>query len=196
MFAGNCCMWFLSLKIGLKTSVVIGLFVLTVAGLLFGQINLSISLVDIGLPNLLFGFGIVMAVTPLTNISCATLKNEQQTNASGVQNLVKNVGAAIGTSVATTMISRFSQVHQMMMIKSLTETNDVYLEKLNAYISTFIHYTDLSTATYMAKFQIYQILKQQTALWGYIETFRYYALASLIIIPFVCLLSEEKSKKT
>ena len=137
----------------------------------------------------------IMAVTPLTNISCATLEKEQQTNASGIQNLLKNVGAAIGTSIATTMISRFSQVHQMMMIKSLTETNDVYMQKLNSFISSFAQYTDLSTATYMAKVQIYELLRQQATLWGYIETFRYYALASLLVIPFIYLLHEDRKRK-
>ena len=185
----------LSPKIGIKNSIVIGLIVLTCGGLAFGEINLSISLVDIGIPNLLFGFGMIMAVTPLTNISCATLEKEQQTNASGIQNLLKNVGAAIGTSIATTMISRFSQVHQMMMIKSLTETNDVYMQKLNSFISSFAQYTDLSTATYMAKVQIYELLRQQATLWGYIETFRYYALASLLVIPFIYLLHEDRKRK-
>lgn len=187
-------------KVGIKPVVTVGLIVLASAGLLFGEINTSISLVDIVFPNFVFGLGMVMAMVPLANISCATLPNEAQTNASGVQNLLKNIGAAIGTSIATTMITRFSQMHQHMMIKSLTETNSVYAERLNSMISSFITQVDLPTATHMAQAQIHNILRQQATLWGYVETFRYFAVAVILILPFVCFLHDsvkaEKKAKT
>ena len=186
-------------KVGIKPVVTVGLIVLASAGLLFGEINTSISLVDIAFPNFVFGLGMIMAMVPLANISCATLPNEAQTNASGVQNLLKNIGAAIGTSIATTMITRFSQMHQHMMIKSLTETNSVYAERLNSMISSFITQVDLPTATHMAQAQIHNILRQQATLWGYVETFRYFAVAVILILPFVCFLHDsvkaEKKQK-
>lgn len=186
-------------RVGIKPVVTTGLIILAGAGLLFGEINTSISLVDIAFPNFVFGLGMIMAMVPLANISCATLSNEEQTNAAGVQNLLKNTGAAIGTSIATTMITRFSQMHQNMMIKSLTETNGVYAERLNSMISSFITQVDLPTATHMAQTQIHNLLRQQTTLWGYVETFRYFAVAVILILPFVCFLHDsvkaEKKQK-
>ena len=184
-------------KIGIKPVTIFGLIVLACAGLLFGEINTNISLVDIAFPNFVFGLGMVSAMVPLSNISCATLPPEAQTNASGVQNLLKNTGAAIGTSIATTMISRFSQAHQMMMIKSLTETNGVYAERINSMAAGFMSQVDPSTAMYMAQSQIHGILRQQATLWGYVETFRYFAVAVIIILPFVLFLHEghKKAKK-
>lgn len=44
---------------------------------------------------------------------------EQMTNAAGIQALLKNIGGAIGMSIMATMISRFSQVHQFMMVAKL-----------------------------------------------------------------------------
>jgi len=136
----------------------------------------------------------ILAMMPLANISCSTLPNSVQTNAAGVQNMVKNIGAAIGTSISTTMISRCAQAHQMMMVKSLTETNNVFAERLSSYAASFASQTDMATATYMAKYQMYNMLKQQATLWGYIDTFRYFAVAAIIIVPFVCFLHEVKSK--
>ena len=186
-------------RIGIKKMTIVGLIILTIAGLMFGEINTSISLVDIGFPNFTFGLGMIMAMVPLSNISCATLPNEAQTNAAGVQNLLKNTGAAIGTSIATTMISRFSQAHQHMMIKFLTDTNQVFSERVQSMASSFMTQTDWVTATHMAQVQIHNILRQQATLWGYVETFRYFAVAAVIIIPFVFFLNEgkgtEKSKE-
>ena len=135
-----------------------------------------------------------MGIIPkLSNISCATLPNKDQTNAAGLQNLVKNVGAAIGTSIATTMISRFSQIHQMTMVKFLNDNNNVYVERLNALASSFMaNNAEYNTAFHMAQGQIYNMLKQQATLWGYVETFRYFALAVALILPFVFFLYEDK----
>lgn len=177
-------------KVGIKPTAICGLATLSIGGLLFGQINTNISLVNIALPNLIFGIGMVMSMVPMSNISCATLSNEEQTNASGVQNLFKNVGAAIGTSIATTMITRLSQEHQMMMVKSLTETNQVFSERVNAISSAFMNSVDPTTAYHMAQTQIYGLLRQQSTLWGYVETFRYYAVAVILILPFIYFLND------
>lgn len=185
----------LVVRIGIKPTAVIGLMTLACGGLLFGEINTNIALANIALPNFVFGAGMVLSMVTLSNISCATLSNEEQTNASGVQNLFKNVGAAIGTSIATTMIARFSQAHQMMMVKSLTETNSVFAERINAISSAFMTQVDPMTAVHMAQGQIYGLLRQQAALWGYVETFRYYAVAVVLILPFIYFLNDTTKKE-
>ena len=185
----------LVVKWGIKPVAVAGLITLAIGGLIFGQINTNIALANIALPNFIFGIGMVMSMVPLANISCATLPNEAQTNASGVQNLFKNVGAAIGTSVAMTMISRYSQAHQMMMVGYLNDTNTVYTERLQVLTSAFMQYTDPVTATHMAQAQIYGLLRQQAALWGYVETFRYYAVAVILILPFIYFLKDNSKKQ-
>lgn len=178
-------------KIGTKPLIITGLIILGIGGLMFGEINTNIALVDIALPNMVFGLGMIMAMVPMMNLSCSTLTNEQQTNAAGVQNLLKNTGAAIGTSVATTMISRFSQVHQMMMVGHLNFSSDAYTAKINSLAASFSANTDLATATHMAGMQIYNQLLQQSSLWGYVETFRYFGLAAFIIIPLVLIIRQK-----
>lgn len=185
----------LVVKLGIKPVCTIGLITLAIGGMLFGQINTNISLANIAFPNFVFGAGMVLSMVTLSNISCATLPNEAQTNASGVQNLFKNVGAAVGTSIATTMIARFSQAHQMMMVKSLTDTNPVFTERVQAISSAFMTQVDPATAVHMAQAQIYGILRQQAALWGYVETFRYYAVAVILIMPFVYFLKDNTRNK-
>ena len=181
----------LSSKVGEKTLIIAGLIILGIGGLMFGEINTHIALANIAIPNFLFGLGMIMAMVPMLNLSCSTLTNEQQTNAAGVQNLLKNVGAAIGTSLSTTMISRFSQVHQYMLVKNLNFDNLAYTNKLEALSGTFESMTDSATAEYMGQFQIYHEMVQQSTLWGYVETFRYFALAAIILIPLVLLIKNK-----
>lgn len=178
-------------KIGTKPLIIAGLIILGIGGLMFGQINTHIALIDIAMPNFVFGLGMIMAMVPMMTLSCSTLSNEQQTNAAGVQNLLKNTGAAIGTSIATTMIARFSQMHQMMMVGHLSFSNEVFNTKLNSLAASFAANTDWATALHMAETQIYNQLLQQASLWGYVETFRYFGISAFIIIPLVLLIRKK-----
>lgn len=173
----------------------IGLFFLGLGSWYFGMINLEINLSTIAFPNICYGIGIFFALTPLVPLSCSTLDNSELTNASSLQNLLKNTGGAIGTSISTTMISRFSQIHQMMMSGKLNYTNDIFMEKINVAASTFSTSVDKITAYGMANGQAYGELLRQSHLWGYIDTFRWFAFATFMLIPLLVFIKSPKGVK-
>ncbi len=179
-------------RLGEKRFVFVGLIILGLGGLAFGEINLQISLLNIAIPNFLFGLGMVMAMVPLIDMSCRTLRNDQLTNASGIQNLIKNTGAAIGTSLVTTCVSRFSQTHQYMMVGKLSELNPAFVERFNAYTAAFMQSMDPVSAAHKAAGLLYNQLLQQAALWAYIDTFRIFAVAAFMIIPLLLFLSKKR----
>ena len=183
----------LSKHIGDRRITMIGLILLGFGSLFFGMINLQINLSIIAVPNILYGLGIFLALTPLVPLSCSTVRNEDMANASCLQNLVKNIGGAIGTSIGTTMVSRFAQAHQHMMSGHLNFSNDIYVEKLAAISQAFMQSTaDFATAQGMAMANIYQELLQQARLWGYVETFRWFAFATFLLIPMLALVKKSK----
>ena len=129
---------------------------------------------------------------PLVTLSAATLRNDQMTNASGVQNMLKNVGGAIGTSLAGTMITRYSQIHQANMVHNLTPLNPVFQAKIEAMKGAFSQLTHSSVAEYMAQYSLYGEMLEQATLWGFMETFRIFGLATLIIVPLVFIIKSPK----
>lgn len=176
--------------------VMLGLFTIGVGGLLFGQLNLQIALIDIAFPNYLFGLGLTFAMVPIINLSMITLKNSQLTNAAGVQNMLKNIGGAVGTSLVTTLISRYAQKHQFMMVGYLRDTNQAFVERVSAYAHSFLPtVVDPATAHHMAHGAIYKQLILQSTLCAYIDTFRIFAFASFVIIPLLLLMKSAKSLK-
>lgn len=183
----------LSKKLGDRRIVMIGLTLLGLGSVFFGNINLQINLSTIALPNILYGSGLFLSLTPLIPLSFSTIKNESMTNATGLQNLVKNIGGAIGTSIGTTMVARFAQVHQNMLINHLHDTNTVFSERVSAMSGTFMSLTDSFTANHMAQTQIYSQLVQQSHLWAYIDTFRWYAFATFLLIPMLVFIKKPKS---
>ena len=180
----------ISTKVDGRILTAFGLLVIGIAGLMLGHLNLEISAMNVVIPNLVFGFGMGFAMVPLISLSVVTLKNSQMTNASGVQSMLANVGGAIGTSVCTTIISRFSQMHQNMMVGNLNPLNPVYQAKLAAIKGALMQYTSSGVATHMAQYSLYGTLVKQSTLWGFIEAFRYVGIASIVLIPLIFLIKK------
>ena len=134
--------------------------------------------------------GMGLCMMPLVSLSVITLKNSQMTNASGLQNMVKNIGGAVGTSIVSTIISRMSQVHQAHAVKSLTDLNSVYQTKVAATTGALMQYADPVTAHHMAQYSLYGQLVQQSTLWGFIEAFRIVGILAILTIPLIFLLKK------
>ncbi len=185
-----CLLSQISSRVDARILVVIGLTIIGIGSLMFGELNLNISPMNIVIPNFIFGFGLGFAMVPLIALSVVTLRNDQMTNASGVQSMLTNVGGAIGTSICATMISRFSQVHQHMMVENLTPLNPVFQEQVSAMKGAFSQYAHPVIAEQMAQYSLYGQMLEQSTLWGFIETFRYVGVAALVLIPFLFLIKK------
>ena len=183
-------------RVDLRIISASGILFLCLGSWMLGYINLEISAMSIALPNILYGFGMSLGLIPLVTLSCQTVRPEAMANASSLQNFIKTIGGAIGTSLVATFISRFSQVHQNMLTHTLTDTNGIFAEKMQAYISQFTLSTDISTATHMAHTLIYNQLSQQAHLWAYIDSFRIFAITGLVILLLVCLAKSNRTYKS
>ena len=170
----------------------VGVAILCLGSWSLGFINLEISSMSVVVPNIMYGIGMTVGMIPIITLSCKTIAADRMSNASGIQNFIKTIGGAIGTSLVATFVSRFSQIHQNMMVKHLTETNSVYVERLQAYSSQFMSMTDLSTATYMGQTLIYNQLQAQARLWAYVDSFRIFAVAGIIILFLIFALKKDR----
>ncbi len=172
----------------------LGLIGLGVSGLMFGELNLEFSMINIIIPNIIFGFSVGMTITVLTTASMETISNAQMTNASGVQNLIKNLGAAIGTSLVATMVSRYSQAFQHNLVEQLNTQNTVYMEKLSALTAHFCQYDVIAVAQAKAQGMLYNTLVQQSTLCAYIETFRVWGIVALACLPLLFLYGRKRKQ--
>ena len=172
----------------------VGITLLGISGLMFGFLNLEFSMINIIIPNFIFGFSIGLTITVLTTASMETIANSQMTNASGVQNLVKNLAAAIGTSLVATMVSRYSQAFQHHLVGFLDPNNPVYAEKLVSMTSFFCQFDVYAVALQKAQGMLYNQLLQQATLCAYMETFRVWGLITFICLPLILLYGRNRKK--
>lgn len=182
----------LSNKIDNRLFVMLGLALIGGSSLVFGSLNLQISNMNIAIPNFFMGMGMGLSMVPIMNLSVDTLKNEQMTNATGIQNLLKNIGSAIGTSLVATMLTRFAQIHQYMLVGKMSELNPVFIERVQTTAGALSAYTEHSVAQYMAQYSYYGQLVKQSTLWAFIDSFRIFGVLCLAVIPLLLLMKKIK----
>ena len=179
-------------KVSYRLLAMIGLTLIGSGGLVLGFLNLQIANINIMIPNFLMGMGMGLAMIPIINLSVDTLRNDQMTNASGIQNLLKTIGGAVGTSLVATMLSRFAQMHQYMMVGNLSELNPAYIERLQSTAGGLAQYFPQSVANEMAQYSLYGQLVQQSTLWAFMDSFRIFGLACIVIIQLLLLIRTNK----
>lgn len=172
-------------KVDDRVLIGLGLLFLGTASMMFGGSNLQISMINIIIPNFIFGIGMGFCFISLSTISVATLENSQMTNATGIQALLKNIGGAIGMSVVATMLSRFAQAHQTNMVGYLNTLNPAFQIKVAAMTGALTKYSHISLAQVQANYLMYVELLKQSSLWAFMDAFRIFGLICFLIIPIL-----------
>ena len=116
-----------------------GFAIFAICSLWFGEVNLGISQWSFLWAIILSGFGSGMVFVPLSTTTMGTLANEQIGNASGLYNLLRNVGGSIGISVVNTIVARHEQLHRTELVHSLHATNPLAENRLSVlqnYVAT------------------------------------------------------------
>jgi DHA2 family multidrug resistance protein len=116
----------------------------------------------------------------------AFLKNEEIGNASGLYNLLRNVGGSVGISVVNTIVARHEQLHRNELSASLRPGRisvSSSLEGMQQYLTA--QGSSPTTALRRAYGLIDLTLNSQARLWSYVDDFRYMALACFACVPIV-----------
>jgi DHA2 family multidrug resistance protein len=172
----------------------LGVVMISAATFLFGNLTLDVSMTSIVWPNILTGIGMGFVMVPLMTISIGTLPREKIGNASGIFNLMRNLGGSIGISVSTTFLARMTQAHQANLVAHMTPYDPVFRERLAAFTAGLTRYSAPPQAQMQAYGMLHGILLQQANLSAYVDMFRWTALIMAWCLPFAWLLRKVVGK--
>lgn len=150
---------------------------------------------NIIIPSVLNGFAISLIVVPLTTSTMGTLGREQIGNATGIFNLMRNLGGSIGIASITTFIARTAQSNQNVLSQHTSSFNPLFQQRLAELESILSHKVGAWEAARQARGILYQMLAQQAALTSYIHNFRFVGLVCLICAPMVLLFKKVSDLK-
>ncbi|MBO5434548.1 DHA2 family efflux MFS transporter permease subunit [bacterium] len=172
-------------KIDLRLQALVGLIIFSIGCFMFANLNMNIALGNVIIPNIVLGVGMTSVIIPGTTLLFCNVSKQEMTNASSIQNLIKNVGCAIGTSSVGFLVSSYSQIYQGYMVDKMTVLHTPFAERVSAMTAQFMSLGhDVATAGMMAQIMMYKQLIQQSVLCSYINAYKIYGIAILSIIPF------------
>ena len=135
------------------------------------------------LPQILRGIGMMCAMVPTNNIALATLPQDRVKNASGLFNLMRNLGGALGLAVINEVLNDRTDLHISRLQDRVTWGNTTAVETLNMLTQRM---QGMGDSAIMAMKQLSQIVHRQAAVMGYGDAFLmlslfYVALSVLVL---------------
>jgi DHA2 family multidrug resistance protein len=97
-----------------------------------GQMTAEWGFWEFFLPQAVRGLSLMLCFIPINNIALGTLPPEKVKNASGLYNLMRNLGGAVGLAVLNTIISDQKQLHWNRIAQQVNAGRDSVLQWLDA----------------------------------------------------------------
>ena len=139
---------------------------------------------ELFMPQVFRGVGIMLAMIPTNTIALGTLPPALMKNASGLFNLTRNLGGAIGLALLNTILNRRTDLHLARLHESVTWGNAKAVETLNMLTQKFQGSGD---AAGKALKQLMLIVHRQAVVMSFADaffvlTFFYLGLAGMIFL--------------
>jgi DHA2 family multidrug resistance protein len=103
--------------------IVFGFCVCSLGLFMMSGFNLQTDFLTIVWPRVVLGVGLAFTFVPLTTVTFATIPREAMGNATGLFNLMRNIGGSAGIAMVTTLLARRSQFHQTVLAAHVTPYN-------------------------------------------------------------------------
>jgi DHA2 family multidrug resistance protein len=185
---------FLTTKVDFRKLIGTGFFLVSVSLWVIGNLTMEISIWHIAWPSVVQGVGLAMLFVPLATVSMGNLAQKDIGNASGIFNLMRNVGGGVGIALLTTYLTRHSQANQAVQVSRLTPWDFTYQHKLDEVGNYFGTHLGPAEAYHHAQRFIYNSLLQQSQLLAFVQSFRMLAVLSLMCIAVAVFLKKVRSR--
>jgi len=181
----------LTAKVDNRLLIASGFALFAISAVWFGEVNLSIGPWTFLWAIIISGFGSGCIFVPLSTTTMAGLPNEQIGNASGLYNLLRNIGGSIGIAVVNTIVIRHEQLHRVELSHSLAAGRVAVQSQLQGTQQYMVSQgASPSLALGRAHILLNAMLNGQARLWSYVDDFRYMALICFGCIPIVFILKK------
>jgi DHA2 family multidrug resistance protein len=118
-------------------------------------------------PQIFRGIGLMFAIVPVTNTALGTLPPERVKNASGLFNLMRNLGGAIGLAAINTQLNDRMDLHLTRLHEAVSWARVPAMETLNNLTQRF----QGSDAQLMALKQMMGMARQQASVMSFADVF-------------------------
>ncbi|MEH2515495.1 DHA2 family multidrug resistance protein [Bradyrhizobium sp. AZCC 1610] len=173
----------LMVKYDMRYLIAIGLVLFALGSYQMTWITKDYDFYELLIPQILRGVGMMLVIVPTNTTALGTLAPERVKNASGLFNLTRNLGGAVGLAVINQVLSERTDLHISRLHDSVTWGNATAVETLNMLTQRM---QGMGDAALIAMKQLSQIVHRQAVVMGYGDVFfmlaMFYFGLSLVVL--------------
>jgi DHA2 family multidrug resistance protein len=178
----------LSTRMDLRLMMVIGFVSFASGTYIMTGITQDWDFYELLLPQILRGFGLMMCMVPINNIALGTLSPARIRGASGLFNLTRNLGGAVGLAIISTLLSNRQDVHYERMRENMDWGKGVAVDQLNSMASN-LNAAGLDGATGAIR-QMVQMVTKQAVVMSFSDVFMILTVLFTLMILGVALIDK------
>ena len=144
------------------------------------------------IPNIVRAIGQALVLTPVSAVTTAGIAPGEAGAASGLSNMLRNLGGAVGTATLQTIITKREQFHSNIIGQSVTPYREEVRERLAGLTDYFLAHgvADAAAAQHQAIVAIGGIVRRQALVMGFSDAFA--AIGTMLAIAAVVILLARK----
>src|SRR6202034_154773 len=171
-------------KVDMRLIIAAGLIIFALGSYQMTWITRDYDFYELLVPQILRGIGMMFAMVPTNNIALGTLAPDRVKNASGLFNLTRNLGGAVGLAIINEVLNDRTDLHISRLQERVTWGNATATETLNMFTQRL---QGMGDAAVMAMKQLSQIVHRQAVVMGYGDAFFmltlfYFGLSLLVML--------------
>ena len=146
------------------------------------------------IPNIVRAVGQAMVLTPLTSVMTGGIAPQDAAAASGISNMLRNLGGAIGTAVLATIITKREQFHSNIIGQSVTLGREEVRNRIAQMTDYFMGHgvPDPAAAHQQAIIVLGKAVKRQALVMGFSDTFA--VIGAVLVLAAIAVALTRKVK--
>ncbi len=166
-----------------KRLLALGLTLAAVALTLMSRFNLQADFFSAAWPRIVQALGMGLFFVPLSAATYVNIPREHMGNATGIFNLLRNLGGSFGVAISTTVLSQRSQWHQNMLVDHLTPFDLPFRRAMDKMLAVLGGDWASFYDRKMAMAGIYGETLRQAAMMAFNDTFWVFAWMTAALVP-------------
>ncbi|HTW69806.1 MAG TPA: DHA2 family efflux MFS transporter permease subunit [Acetobacteraceae bacterium] len=164
---------FLMGKFDARLLVAIGLAVFAASCFMNMHTDINYSGPQLFMPNVVRAFGQALVMTPLSAIAMVGIQPSEAGAASGLFNMLRNLGGAVGTAAIETFVTKREQYHSFIINAHVSLLQPATVKRLSSMQQYFMNHgvPDPGEAMHRAIIAVGETIRAQATLMAYADAF-------------------------
>jgi DHA2 family multidrug resistance protein len=148
--------------------------------------NLSVGYWDVFWAEFIQGASMGLVFVPLMVLTMAFTPKERMGNATGLFNMMRNIGGGVGISMVATMLTRMGQEHTNLLVANITPLSPSVLSLLGGLRGLFAGSGPV-WADQQAYAALFGLVQREATMVALVRIFQFLGVLVLTLIPLIAL---------